>query len=125
MKPKTLLLFKNSLKKIHDDWEIITHTKSKLENQDFLQKLSNDIKDLDEKAIKTKKLEKYREKAEFIHYLLTTPWGAPFVGNTTLLEAANKNEKTKLHNLMKNFEKYSHVFKTQIFEILENISKEL
>lgn len=105
------------------------HSLSK--NEKFLNKFSKNITNLHEDYILVKKDPKLTESMDLLHYLLTTPWGAPFVADTTLLEAAitykyQEPTKSDLYQLLKGFLKYStyedNEFISVFHELIKNIS---
>jgi len=70
-----------------------------------------------------------KERAQLIHFTLTTPWGAPFVGETTLLEAANTysddNPNSSLQHLLTDFSHYSDEKHTPLLNVYNEILEEL
>ncbi|MCH9613835.1 MAG: hypothetical protein SP1CHLAM54_08440 [Chlamydiia bacterium] len=113
------MTLKEDLKKIHDDWEILkTH-----EIEPHAEKFAKDIVQLDQDAKATD-----TEDAELIHHLLSTPWGAPFIGEMTLLDAAKSydgNSDSPLHHLLSDFKKYSPRIKTHIFDLFDEIADDM
>ena len=126
MKKAAIINLKKDLKKIHNDWQKLKDKHSLAKDETYLKKLAQDLKKLDQDA----KKEKGSEWAELIHHLLTTPWGAPFVSETTLLEAANSYDphqakKSSLHVIMKKFSQLEKKCDAQIFKIFDDISLHL
>ncbi|QVL57060.1 MAG: hypothetical protein KFB93_06680 [Simkaniaceae bacterium] len=114
---------------LHDDWEILLKQDEMLKDSSFLEKIAADIKKLDNDATQALEVSKLKEQANVVHFALSTPWGAPFIGETTLLEAA-KNYKTDhsesaLMHLLSDFLKYGHRKKVPLFDVLDEISEEL
>lgn len=113
------MTLKDDLKQIHDDWEavqagdVLSHA----------EKFACDIITLDQDAKATN-----TEDAKLIHHLLSTPFGAPFIGETNLLDAAltfDGSANSPLVHLLSNFKKYSPKFKSHIFNLFEEISNEM
>lgn len=114
---------------LHDDWEVLLKQSSMLKDSKFLEKIASHIKKLDSNATLALEISKLKEQAEVVHYALSTPWGAPFIGETTLLDAANKykadNPESALMHLLSDFLKYGHHKEVPLFNVLDEISEEL
>ena len=70
---------------LHDDWEVLLKQSTMLKDSKFLEKIANHIKKLDSNAKLALEISKLREQAEVVHYALSTPWGAPFIGELPFL----------------------------------------
>lgn len=121
------------LTRFNEEWyQIKTETKI-IENQHFLAVLAKDILKLDRHATEVARMETFRSSSELIHHILHTPWGAPFVTPSTLLDAAYCFEdeiplKSTLHDLLKTFTLYSgkcHIPILDSLQILKNEISEL
>lgn len=113
------MTLKDDLKRIHDDWEMVKAS----DIAPHAEKFASDIVQLDQDAKAMGS-----EDAELIHHLLSTPWGAPFIGEMTLLEAAKNYDGTvdsPLHHLLSDFKKYSPKIKTHIFDLFDEIADEM
>lgn len=120
---------KEDLAEIHKDWIHLFEDQKDLDNPQFLSKMASDIQHLDQDALKAVEDTNVKEQAELIHYLLTTPWGAPFIGETTLLDAANSYQQgqseSPLKHLLSGFMQHSEHQSTNLFKFLEQIYLEL
>ncbi len=129
-KGKAHLRLLKDLEHVHEDWEMLKKKKTNYKDSKFLNKVAKDITQLNLDASQAEKVKSLKEKAELVNYLLTTPWGAPFVGETTLLEAAQsfkgENPSTShLSHLMRDFATYGRKFDTQIFKFFDDLFDEL
>lgn len=120
----------DDLVRFNEEWYQIKTEKKIIENQHFLSILAKDILKLDRHATEVASLEQYKSSAELIHYILHTPWGAPFVASRTLLEAAGSFEdemplQSSLHDLLKTFTFYSGKCDIPILESLKILKEEL
>lgn len=131
-KNRTSLVAKlqEDLKKLGKDWENLLSRKKSASDQKFLGEIAQDIKTLNEDAVMAETDHSLRSTVDMIHNMLTTPWGAPFVSDTTLLEAAigfrsQRPEESDLHELMSRFTVYSSLLTNQFLTILESLSEDL
>lgn len=120
----------DDLARFNEEWYQIRTETSIIENKRFLAILARDILKLDRHATEVACFEKYKSSAELIHYVLQTPWGAPFVTSTTLLDAATCFEdeiplKSTLHDLLKTFTLYSGKCDIPILDNLKSLREEL
>jgi len=94
-----------------------------------LSKVAHDILTLDKDALEALHTENLKEKGEMLHFLLTTPWGAPFIGETTLLNAAQsyseKNSDSSLHHLLGGFISHGSGKHTALFNVFEDIARDI
>jgi len=121
---------KEDLIAIHSDWQQAAHDKNIRNDPAFLQKFAEDVLILDKDALSAKKVAPCKDKASLVHHLLSTPWGAPFISDMTLLEAAQTYQSNPTipgpFNLMvENFARYESEFKSQIFDIFDDLSEEI
>lgn len=120
---------RSDLHALHDDWEILLKQDGMLNDSTFLKKIATDIQQLDIDATQALEVSKLKEHADIVHFALSTPWGAPFIGETTLLEAAKNykanNPESALMHLLSDFLKYGHNKKVPLFSVLDEISEEL
>ncbi len=129
-KQKRIKVLKQDLGYLKEDWRALLKESTKASDPTFLKKVARDIKLLDQEAQSEESAKACPDEAHMIHYLLSTPWGAPFVGEKTLLEAAEDFEKHPstdgaLNHLMKDFSNYGKKFDFQLFRIFEDISEDL
>ncbi len=111
--------------------ELIKARKKKdlVNNKEFLDKLAEQILVLDRHAKEVSELSSWKG-AEFIHFFLKTPWGAPMVMNSTLLEAAiiypdENSETSQLHEVVKQIVKYAPQCEIPFLEALDKLSSEI
>lgn len=114
---------------LHDDWEMLLSQDTIANDPKFLEKIAADIQKLDADATIALTTTKLKEQAEVIHFALSTPWGAPFIGETTLIDAARnyntKNPDSPLKHLLFAFIQYGHRKKVPLFHVLDEITDEL
>lgn len=111
---------------LRDDIELITKKHNLVDDQRFIQKIAHDIRKIDEDSFYLKD----NEKAQLIHYLLSSPVGAPFVTPISLLEAAKtlKREtplESRLHHYLENLLKYSDEEHFPLALWIDDIAKSL
>ena len=114
---------------LHDDWEMLLKQDGMIKDPKFLEKIALDIQKLDTDATHALEISRLKEQADIVHFALSTPWGAPFIGETTLLDAAKNykadNPESALKHLLSDFLKYGHKKKVPLFNVLDEISEEL
>lgn len=119
---------KKDLKSFFDDWKILT--KGDSFESIYVEKMAADIINLYNDAKDLLKDSHLKEDAELVIHLLSTPWGAPFVSKSTLIEAAKKFDITSVENsdllhLLKDFVNYTYIFNNQIYCILEDLQDDI
>ncbi|MCI5052246.1 MAG: hypothetical protein MRY21_03795 [Simkaniaceae bacterium] len=119
----------DDLHKLHEGWQEMLRERFLLEDADFLAKFATCVKNLDADLSKTEKDPKFGEASKLIEHLIRTPWGAPFVYDTPLVDAARKYEvgqaNSKLKGLLEQFISYHDEIEEQLFQCLEEIEKRL
>jgi hypothetical protein len=120
---------KKDLQNFFDDWKLLTN-EEEIENPVYLKKLSEDILSLYKDAQSILENSPLKEDAELAIYLLSTPWGAPFVAECSLIEAAKNyksenNSESKLLHLLKDFVNYTYIFNNQIYCIFEDLKEDI
>ncbi len=114
---------------LHDDWEMLLKQDGMVKDPKFLEKVATDIQKLDSDATQALEISKLKEQADVVHFALSTPWGAPFIGETTLLDAAKNyksdNPESTLKHLLTDFIKYGHQKNVPLFNVLDEISEDL
>jgi len=128
---------KDQLKKLEKDlhrlskhWKEVIVNHNLLEESKFLSTIAEDVIDLESDLELCEGLHPLGDGVELIHYLINTTWGAPFVFNTPLLEAAQsyKPEKyrdSQLRALMGEFVQYHEELNEQLFNCLEEIQTQI
>ncbi len=122
--------FKKDLKKFSHDCEDLLEKESLYENSDFLNEFAEDIKKLNDDTLLLIDEKDFKNSADIIQHILTTPWGAPFVSNKTLLEAAIAYEyqdplQSDLHNLVGQFTHFSEHVHNPIVTVVHSLSERL
>lgn len=117
---------KKDLKNISEDWESLKEEKAHHYDEIFLDRLASDIITLNDDAHALEEDEEWSDTAHTVTHLLGTPWGAPFVSNLTLLDAAlsyqsQDPEESDLGHMMEDFSRYGHQFENQLFKLFEDI----
>jgi hypothetical protein len=120
---------KRDLHEIHNDWEQIFASQTDLKDPAFLKKVAHDIVNLEKDSIEALQDEQLKEKAELVQFLLTTPWGAPFIGETTLLDAAlsyqEGDQDSALMHLLNGFIHHGSGKQTALFNFFDEISQDI
>ena len=119
------LSFQETLALLDRDLSFLFEKKRSPHDPRLIQRIALNLKHLYVEALKLKRFPKYKERAERILLSLTTPWGAPFVIKTTLLEAAaSYGEQDPLHSdlhlWLKEISRYGHHFSGQILSMLHD-----
>ena len=129
MKQEIIDKLRTDLHTLHDDWEMLLSQDTIANDPKFLEKIAADIQKLDADATLALGTTKLKEQAEVVHFALSTPWGAPFIGETTLIDAARsydiKNPDSPLKHLLSAFIQYGHRRKVPLFHVLDDITDEL
>ncbi len=108
------------------------HFKSALENtklsgdEKFLRKLSSEIKALNDDSMLAEESAKLHNEGRLVHHILSTPWGAPFAAEITLLDAALAFEyqlpqKSDLSRILKQFNKYGNTKNNEFLMIIGSL----
>lgn len=121
---------RNDLTKLEKDWEILLTHKEELTNPLFLTNIAKDIKQLGVDSENAEKIEELWEEAHLIQHFLRTPWGAPFVSDMTLLEAALAYDvqdplSSDLCHLMDEVVLHSSIQENQFLNLMEGIQEDL
>ncbi len=118
------------LHSLQKSWDALVQHEELAKDLHFLNTMAVTIENLEDDTIDCEKLNFLKDKAEIIHYLLSTPWGAPFVSETTLLDAAHKFHEKQgkdpaLSEILTNFASYSHEFNMQVFNLFEDVYRQI
>lgn len=120
---------KQALSALHDDWNELIDSERVSHDPLFLRKVADDIKKLDQEAKEAAKTPELKDSAKLVHFALSTPWGAPFVGETTLLDAAttykDDSSNSSLQHLLTDFSHYAHAEQSPLQKVFEEILDEL
>ncbi len=117
---------KDDLQAIHGDWQKAAHDENMRLDPSFLEQFATDIIVLDQDASSARRISACKQTASMVQHLLTTPWGAPFISDKTLLEAAKEFKESPeipstFFQMVENFAKFEATFESQIFDVLEEI----
>jgi len=128
--PEKIKELEDDLTRFNEEWYQIKTEKKIIENKRFLSIFAKDILKLDQHAREIADLNTYKSSADLIHYILNTPWGAPFVASTTLLDAARSFSdeiplKSDLYHLLKMFIQYSTKCDIPILQSLKMLKDEI
>jgi len=120
---------KKDLSVFHSDYMELIEKERNAHDPDFLKRVAEHIKKLDHHAKMALDVDDLKERGELLHFALTTPWGAPFVGETTLLDAANtyteNTSDSSLGHLLSSFSKYGHEKQAPLLKVFDEIFDEL
>ncbi len=102
----------------------------RIQEKTYLEALSQSILTLDRHAKELTSEKMLGKSASLIHYILQTPWGAPFVGDDTLLQAAKtfshqEWSESSLLSLLKQFDEYRNKCTLPLMKSLDQIHKEI
>ncbi len=119
----TIVSFHETLKVLNRDFTQLFSDKKDPTDVRLMHRIALNVQHLYFDAKQLKKSEKYRAEAEHILVTLTTPWGAPFVLETTLLDAATsldvQNPKySDMHKWLSGISRYGHHFPDQILSMV-------
>jgi hypothetical protein len=125
-KDKIKAQLKKDLKVFNKDWKKLLKDQKLKKDKKYVTKIAFDIKNLNNDLILTK----HKYNSDQISHMLTTPMGAPFVSDKTLLDAAlnfeNQSfEKSDLKHLITDLCKYEKYFDDEFFEIFNSFLKKL
>lgn len=117
---------KKDLYILRDDIELILKKNQLIEDQEFIKKFASDVRKLDRDSYFLKS----HEDVSLIHYFLSTPVGAPFVSDCSLLEAAIMCKKqiplnSSLHDYLQHLVQYTEKDDVPLLLWVENIVKNL
>lgn len=110
------------------DWEAY-FSDAKYQSLDAAKKLAEDIIKIHEDAKSLEHVKGFEEEASLTLYLLSTPFGAPFVSNISLFAAATNFHSSphseEFIHLLKDFEKYKKAFGDEIFYIVKDLLNDI
>ena len=125
----------SKIKELKEDIEDLSHKLHSIQtdiqiidDEFFLKSMAQSISTLDRHTNELKSISVNKTETELIYHILHTPWGAPFVSDVSLLEAANcyVDEKpllSKLHLILAGFARYGAKFKVQPIESIFILEK--
>lgn len=120
--------FQQSLKLLNRDFTQLFTDKKDPTDVRLMHRVALNVQQVYFDAKQLQKSPKYHKAAEQILQALTTPWGAPFVLETTLLDAA-ENLSTQdpkysdMQKWLKNICRYGHYFPQQILSGIRSFCK--
>lgn len=122
-KRSSLDSFLETLHSLNRDFSELVEDKKAPEDIRLMQRVALNIRHLFFDARRLQKFPQYQESALHVLLTLTTPWGAPFVLESTLLDAAEdfgtQNPKySDLHKWLSCISKYGHHFPKQILSMV-------
>ncbi len=108
---------------LHKDFTLLFEGKKRASDPLLMHRVALMIRQLHHDAKRLRYFPKYKEAAEHIVLTLTTPWGAPFVMEISLLDAAeNLDEQnpasSDMHHWLSKIARYGHHFPQQILSII-------
>lgn len=120
---------KADLHTFHENWKLLVDQERTVHDPQFLKKIAKLIQQLDLHAKEAASVTDLKELAQLLHFALSTPWGAPFVGKTTLIDAANSykedNSNSSLQHLLTDFSHYGHKKQAPLQKVFDEILEEL
>ncbi|MBI5273465.1 MAG: hypothetical protein HY860_00235 [Chlamydiales bacterium] len=120
--------FKHHLHDFHQSWDELSKKKSLLNNHEFMLKVAKEIQIIHDDIMKDDISCDIKDSALLLDYIMGSPWGAPFVFDKPLLEAAKSyiasNEEDFPH-LMTEFLNYKEEINKQFFDGIEEIEERL
>ena len=117
---------KKDLYILRDDIQLIIDKNQLIDDQEFIKKFASDVRKLDRDSYFLKS----KENVSLIHYFLSTPIGAPFVSDCSLLEAAIMCKKQPplnsfLHEYLRHLVECTEKNDVPLLLWVENIVKNL
>ena len=121
----TLQELKKHIIALRDTFHAIHQDPSLAEDPHKLAALAQMVQDVEVEALLSKD-HKHRRACDLIHHLVFTPWGAPFVTDESLLEAAQsykfqKHKSSSFYDFISAFLEHSEASERQIFEAFDDI----
>ena len=118
-----LISLRDALHSIHEKEELI-------DSPSTLKELSLIIQELENEAQFSQRSKQHKETCELVHHLLFTPWGAPFVMDSSLLEASQQykfqeHKSSNLYHFVKDFIRHPETTETQVFKALDDAIQKL
>lgn len=94
------------------NWKKIKKESSLYNEKAFLDEIAQNILDLHRHAKEASSINLWKSGSDLILYILQTPWGAPFISEISLLEAATiysdeKSKESRLRTFLKDISKYA------------------
>ncbi len=117
--------FHETLKLLNRDFSLLFQEKKKPCDVRLMHRIALNVQHLYFDAKRLREFPKYEESARYILLTLTTPWGAPFVVESTLLDAAEnfgeQNPKySDMHKWLSGIARYGHHFPSQILSMVHD-----
>jgi hypothetical protein len=117
---------KKDLCVLRDDITLLLKKNQLIEDQDFIKKFARDVQKLDQDSYFLNS----NDDVSLIHYFLSTPVGAPFVADCSLLEAAIMCKKEQplnsmLHTFLHDLVQYTDKDDVPLLLFVENIVQKL
>ncbi|MBN1914498.1 MAG: hypothetical protein JW769_01245, partial [Parachlamydiales bacterium] len=118
---------RKDLHHFNKDIHSLTHHQQLLKDPRFLEKISREIINLYEEAIT---VEKIFPKAHDIYHILATPFGAPFVNEQTLLQAAvdysyQKPSRSEMKHTLEKFLHYNKNIHNELIDLFDYLTEEI
>lgn len=120
--------FKDHLHSLHESWEEVSKQSSLVNNDEFMLKLAKEIQEIHDDITQSHITGEFKENAEIIDYIFQTPWGAPFVFDKPLLEAARsylQKNPNDLKKLIGEFLNYKEEINEQLFDCIQEIENKI
>lgn len=117
---------KKHLNSLRSTFHSIKTNPSSIQEETTLKYLAHTIQDLEIESQLSKKAKKSKIVCDLIHHFLFTPWGAPFVMSTSLLEAAQnykfqQHKHSDLYHFVQDFINHPEPSESQIFKTLDEL----
>lgn len=130
-KKSTLEILRNDFEAFDKHWKQVIAKEKLADDEEFLHKLAEDIKELDYDALELSDVEQANLlTSRLILHLITTPWGAPFVSDKSLLDAALTYDyqnpmQSDLHSIVHTISQHGDQFNQEVVSIFNSLTEVL
>lgn len=126
---QNLKQFQSDIHQIIEDWQKILLDTNLVDDSQYLSSISNHILTLDKHLELSAHTKYLKKEVDLLYSLLHNPWGAPFVSDVTLFEAAmmfseQSPLKSHLRTLLKKIQFYHKRQEFPLLDALAIIEKE-
>lgn len=117
---------RSDLKNFNADLKKITHKKKLSKSKKYLKKFAEDIKSLNNDLL----INNEEKIPSYLYHIITTPFGAPFVIDQSLVEAAiNFENQTPLNSdlshLVSSLNRYENYYHDEVLSIFDSLLRKL
>ena len=114
---------------LQEQWHQLCKQLELLKDENFLKNFALSCSQLHEDLTKLKNTDECTEDEFIVDYLLTSPWGAPFIFEHSLIAASDaflqNKDKSQLLKLLEKFTQHKHNIDQQLFDSIQEIEDSL